>query len=336
MNTRNNVLFLGDVVPYKKFRFRNSTKTVINLECPITMAGKPISGKINLNVKENHLRSIFGSDLLAVCLANNHILDYGLEGLDSTLRELESEGIKYFGLNKPMDGYLNPLIITHGGRKIAMMAFICESTSPLIEFDDFNYLSLLEMNEITCRIDKVRKEVDRIVIYVHWGEEESSLPAVNDIIKARKMIDAGADIVIGSHAHSPQPVEKYHNGIIAYNMGNFIMPAFNETPSYFTEEGVPLSSFTKRLMLWNRFSWGLEVDMVSLEFRIRKFAFIANRIIEFTTTPYDDYLALHPETFSERYESVIKKHLERRSRHRKIRDFIQKPHIPQRLLKKVF
>jgi poly-gamma-glutamate synthesis protein (capsule biosynthesis protein) len=334
MNSKSSILFLGDVVPYKKFIFRNSTKTIINLECPITASGNPITGKIILSVKENHLRSIFGNNLLAVNLANNHILDFGLEGLDSTLRELESENIRYFGLNKPTDRTLNPLIINHNDQRIALMAVICESTNPLVEFDDFNYLSLLDFNEINCIIEKVRSEVDRIVIYVHWGEEESSLPFSADVMKARKMIDAGADLVIGSHAHSPQPVEKYRNGIIAYNLGNFIMPSFNETPSYFNDEGVAQSSFTKRLMPWNRFSWGLEVDMESLRFRVRKFGFIANRIIEFTSTPYDSYLVLHSETFGNTYDSIVKTHIQKREMRRRMFDFIRSPHIPKRFLRK--
>jgi poly-gamma-glutamate synthesis protein (capsule biosynthesis protein) len=335
MNSESTVLFLGDVVPYKKFKFRNSTKTVINLECPVTTGGKPISGKINLSVKENYLKDIFDSNLLVVCLANNHILDYGLEGLDSTLRELESEDIRYFGLNKPKDGSMNPHVIEFNGMKVAFMASICESTNPLVEFDDFNYLSLLDLNDLTCKIDKVRKEVDRIVIYVHWGEEESSLPQLEDILKARKMIDAGADIVIGSHAHAPQPIEKYHGGIIAYNLGNFIMPAFDETPSYYNEDGVPQSAFSKRLMLWNRYSWGLGIDLESMEFSIRKFGFVADRIIEFKSTPFDEFTNLHPHTFSNDYSTIIKKHLQKRAFRRRFRDFIQKPHIPGRLLKKI-
>lgn len=335
MNSENTVLFLGDVVPYKKFKFRNSTKTVINLECPVTTAGKPISGKINLSVKENYLKDIFDSNLLAVCLANNHILDYGLEGLDSTLRELESEGIRYFGLNKPEDGSMNPHILEFNGMKVAFMASICETTNPLVEFDDFNYLSLLDLNDLTSKIDKVRKEVDRIVIYVHWGEEESSLPQMADILNARKMIDAGADIVIGSHAHAPQPIEKYHGGIIAYNLGNFIMPAFDETPSYYNEDGVPQSAFSKRLMLWNRYSWGLAIDIGSMEFSIRKFGFLADRIIEFKSTPFDEFTTLHPHTFSGDYEAVIQKHLRKRAFRRRFRDFIHKPHVPGRLLKKI-
>lgn len=333
MNNDKKVLFLGDVVPYKKFIFRNSVNTVFNLECPITHGGKPVTGKINLSVRDNYLRSTFNENLLAVCLANNHILDYGLEGLDSTLRELEGEGIKYFGLNKPREGTLNPLVFELDGIKVAMMASICESTNPTVEFDDFYYLSLLDLNDITCRIEKVRNEVERVIVFLHWGEEESSLPLKEDILKARKIIDAGADIIIGSHGHAPQPVEVYGNGLIAYNLGNFIMPAFDEMPSYYNDEGVSQSAYSKRLMTWNRISWGLEVNLETMEHRLRKFAFFANRIVELKSTPLDDFTTLHPDTFNDSYDSIVRKHLQKRAFRRRFFDFVTHPHIPGRFKK---
>lgn len=255
MNDENSILFLGDVIPYKPFKFKNLHKIITNLECPIINNGIPITGKINFSVKENHLRDIFNSNLLAVNLGNNHILDYGLSGLDSTLKELEKAGVNYFGTNNPENDYHNPLILEFNNEKIAFFSAIREKTLPLIEFDDFNYLSLLNSDELSCKISKIRDHVKRVVIYVHWGIEESSYPSREDISLGRKLIDSGADIIIGSHAHAPQPVEKYKNGLIAYNLGNFIMPIFEKMPSFYDENGVPQSDFSKRLMLWNRISW---------------------------------------------------------------------------------
>ena len=59
MDEKNSILFLGDVVPFKPFRFRNVHKTIINLECQITKIGDPAEGKIILRVEENYLKSIF-------------------------------------------------------------------------------------------------------------------------------------------------------------------------------------------------------------------------------------------------------------------------------------
>lgn len=330
MNDENSILFLGDVIPYKPFRFKNNLKTVINLECPITRKGKPISGKVNLSVSQNFLKEIFGQNLLTVNLGNNHIMDYGLEGLFSTLKEIDETNTDYFGINFPDNESHNPLIIDFRGRRIAFISILSESTSPLVEFDDFNYLTIMDKCEVARKIGAARKHADRIVAYLHWGRSDSSYPEKEDIIQARELIDAGVDVIIGTHAHAPQPVEKYRKGLIAYNLGNFIMPSFRNTPSFFDDEGNALSFYSKKLMLWNRISWGIVVDMETLDFKIKKFIFLADRIIELHNTPLDKFLTLHPDAFNEKYEKMIRNHLKARAFYRKMRDMID---IPQRIRK---
>lgn len=331
MDEKNTVLFLGDVVPYKPFKFRNTHQTVINLECPIIKDGNPVKDKINLRVKENYLKSIFNSNLICVSIGNNHILDYGEKGLDSTLTELKKFKINYFGLNKEFDDNFNPLVIEFNKIKIAFIAVVCQSTSPVIELNNVIHLSLLNLDEIINKVLKIRKLVQKVVVYIHWGLEESSCPKKADILMARKLIEAGVDIIIGSHAHAPQPIEKYKNGIIAYNLGNFLMPEMKNIPTHFDEKGIPLSSYSKSLMLWNRISWGLIIDMENMEYKIKKFIFFFNRIIELPFTPLDKYLKLNKDPLNALYELSVKKHLKKREISRKIRDFIIKPHVPQKL-----
>lgn len=325
MNNKNEVLFLGDVVPFKPFKFKNEYSTIINLECPIIKDGTPANNKVILKVEQNYLKDIFNSNLISVCLGNNHILDYGQQGLKSTTDELEKINTSYFGIRNTDQDRNEPLIIEHGDYKIALLSVICESTSPVISVNNINQLNLLDIEEIIDVVKEIRSKVDRIVLYIHWGIEESSYPAKEDILKARKLIDSGVDIVIGSHAHSPQPVEKYRNGIIAYNLGNFIMPELVGIPTYFNDNGIPQSSFTKRLMPWNRISWGLLIDLQKMEFTVRKYVFISGRIIELPFTHLDKYLRLDEEN----NEFVLRKHLRKRALTRKLIDFIYKPHIPQ-------
>lgn len=331
MNKESTLLFLGDVVPYKPFKFKNSFKTVINLECPIIKNGSPVKGKINLRVKENYLAGIFKDKLLVANLGNNHILDFGSDGLYSTLEELQKLKIKYFGVNDE-NGKYSPLIIDFYKTRIAFISAVCQSTSPLTEIDNVIYLNLLNIDEIISRVTQIRKLVHRVVVYIHWGIEESSYPAKVDIFSARKMIDAGVDIIIGSHAHAPQAVEKYKNGIIAYNLGNFIMPRLKNYSSYFDERGIPQSEFSKRLMPWNRISWGLIINMETLEYRIKNFMFIFDRIIELPITAFDKFKKLHFNSWDS-YDLILAKHLERREFFNKVIDFINRPHIPQKLTK---
>lgn len=332
MNKENTILFLGDVAPYKPYKFKNTIKTVINLECPITRTGSPAKDKIILGAKDNYLTDIFNSTLLGVNVANNHILDYGVKGLDSTIMELKKSGIDYFGLNQA--GY-NPRIIEFNNIKIAFISAICETTSPIYVYNDINYLSDLNTEDIIHKIKKIREHVNRVVVCIHWGVEESSYPSTKDILTARRLIDGGADIVIGTHAHAPQAIEKYKNGIIAYNLGNFIMPEMKNVPSYFNERGIPQSAFTSRVMLWNCISWGLIIDMETLEFRIKKYILFGNRVIVLPFTPLDKYLKLNKNIFNDTYESIFLKHVRRREFQRKIIDFIYNPHVPQKLKRKL-
>ncbi len=325
MSEENSILFLGDVIPYKPFRFRNDLKTVINLECPITQKGRPISGKINIRVTENQLGRTFGKNLLAVNLGNNHIMDYGLDGLFSTLKEIDLTGTDYFGINFPDNESHNPLIIDFMGKKIALLSIISETTLPLVEFDDFNYLTLMDKDEVIRKISMAKRRADRVIAYLHWGTSDSSYPVKESIIEARSLIDSGIDVIIGTHAHAPQPIEKYGKGLIAYNLGNFIMPSFKNTPSFYDDDGNALSFFNKRLMPWNRISWGIVVDMETLEFSVRKYIFLANRIVEMKTTPMDKYLSLHPQAFNETYGRIISNHLRNRAFYRKIRELMRIP-----------
>ncbi len=331
MDKNNTLLFLGDVVPYKPYKFRNSNKAVINLECPIVKEGIPEGGKINLKVKENYLGDIFGNNLFCVNLGNNHIFDYGLDGLHSTLREIKKHNAYYFGLNSRTDAKYEPLIIKLNEITIAFFSTVCQSTSPILEVGQSPRLSELDVEALRHGIVGVRSLVKRIVVYIHWGTEESSIPEPEEIEIARKLVDYGADIVVGSHAHAPQPIERYKKGIIAYNLGNFIMPDLRNIPTYYSGSGVAQSTYSKRTMLWNRFSWGLAIDMNSMDYKVMKYMFLYNRVVRLFLTPLDRFLKLNNLLTSETGRHHIIKHLRRRALYRRIREFIYRPHIPEKL-----
>ncbi len=331
MDNNKILLFLGDVVPYKPFKFRNDLQAVINLECPIIKGGIPEEGKINLKVPENYLPAIFGENLLCVNIGNNHILDYGTEGVASTLNELDGLKIPYFGLKSSSDSSYCPLIINKAGISIAFISAVCSSTSPLVEVGNAYRINELEVDTLIHEISRIRPLVTRLVVYIHWGIEESSYPNPQDILTARRLIDNGVDMVIGSHAHAHQPVERYRNGIIAYNLGNFIMPSLRDVPSYFSRNGEAQSTYNKKKMLWNRISWGVAINLEDLNYKVMKYMPFFNRIVRLPVTPLDRYIKMRIILADESYSSKISRHLKRRALYRHIMDFIQNPHIPQKL-----
>lgn len=332
MKKTSSILFLGDVVPYKPLRFRNNYNAIFNLECPITGRGDPAGSKINLRVEENHLSEIFGSRIFAVSLANNHILDYGETGLSNTIAELTKLNIQSFGLRDPVNNSFNPLVIDLKGIKLAFFAAVCSSTSPVNEKGRI-LVNRLEISELLLEVKKVKKTVDRLIIYLHWGVEESSHPSREEVMIARQLIEGAVDIVVGTHAHAPQAIEKFQQGIIAYNLGNFIMPQIKNLPTYFDNNGIALSAYNKRLMPWNRISWGLLVDFEAMNYKIKKYLLLSNRVIELPFTPLDRFINLNGRIIDDKNRDLIGKHIRRRMFYRKVFDLIYNPHIPNKLRK---
>jgi poly-gamma-glutamate synthesis protein (capsule biosynthesis protein) len=334
---KDELLFLGDVVPHKPVRFNNRHRTVINLECPIVIdESPPARGKINLSVSNNYLTDIFKSNLEIACLANNHIFDFGIKGLNSTISQLEKDGTKWFGIERESDKRLTPLIYELNNTKVALIAAICSSTSPISELESSTFINLLDVDLIATKVNKLKTIADRVVLYLHWGEEESSYPKEEDIRIARRLIEAGVDIIVGSHAHSPQAIEKYKEGIIAYNLGNFLMPALKNIPSYFGNSGSPQSYFNKLLMPWNRISWGLLVNIKTLNFKVKKYIYLFNCIIELPISPFDKYINLKEVTPNGTYSKAKNEHIKKREKFSKMIHFMANPYIPQRIKKKLW
>jgi len=126
-------------------------------------------------------------------------------------------------------------------------------------------------------------------------------------------------------------VERYGNGIIAYNLGNFIMPSLKDVPSYYSENGEAQSTYNKKKMLWNRISWGVAINLEDLNYKVVKYMPFFNRIVRLPITPLDRYLKMRIIITDESYSSKMSRHLKRRALYRYIMDFIQNPHVPQKL-----
>lgn len=262
-------------------------------------------------------------------------MDYGKQGLDSTLSELSILKTNIFGLNRTKDDQYSALIVDYNSIRIAFFAVVCMSTSPLLQLENGLSLSVLNADEILKKVSRIRSSVQRIVVYIHWGTEESSYPEMEDILTARKLIDGGVDIVIGSHAHAPQPIERYKQGIIAYNLGNFLMPGLKNVPSYYDEKGGSRSVYSKSKMIWNRISWGLLIDMGSMEIKVIRFITLLDRVIRLPWTPLDRHQRLKEFSLDGFYVITVKKHLKRRAFYRRLRDYLYHPHVPEILRRRL-
>lgn len=226
-NINNSILFLGDVFLDKKYHVSQEithTPYVFNLEYPITKSNKPVPGKICLKAYDNFIIDTFGSKPIAVCLANNHIFDYGFIGFQDTISSLEKSEILYFGAGSEDNNWNNPAIVNIGKKKVYLLGYCDERTIAGFRGNERYRPAPLDFDLIKKDINFYKNKDNVIIINIHWGIVHFSLPRPDSLILARKLIDAGADAVIGHHSHIIQPIEIYKGKLIAYGLGDFLFP----------------------------------------------------------------------------------------------------------------
>jgi poly-gamma-glutamate synthesis protein (capsule biosynthesis protein) len=246
------IKFLGDVFIKSNIETRLNTEDVIfvNLEAPITNSKNAYPEKVNLKISPNIFDKSFGSVVDGVCLANNHIMDYGEEGFKDTIKYLKDRGIEYFGAGKKENNYENPTYIMYKGRKISILGYVCSSTSPVYECGSVG-CAPIDKERIISDIEAARNNnSDEIIVQFHWGAEEVSVPKPSDVKIARMTVDSGADLVLGHHAHVIQKYEEYNGKSIYYGVGNFAMSDLNEKSYY--ENGKYTRTFVQKQYKWNK------------------------------------------------------------------------------------
>ncbi len=149
-------------------------------------------------------------------MANNHIYDYGPDGIEDTCNLLAASDSSYFGLSESDEYDVNKQKIA--GVTFAFIAAVkegrwkCDGLGP----------NIIDPERLTKTIARLDGCVDHVIVYLHWGSELIDTPIPADVNVARALIDAGASCVIGHHPHVSQGIEEYNGGLIAYSLGSFI------------------------------------------------------------------------------------------------------------------
>ncbi|MBD2867549.1 CapA family protein [Paenibacillus arenilitoris] len=206
-----------------------SDLTAGNLEHPVTNGGTPAEGKDYVfKGSPDALPPLRNAGFDVVSLANNHTLDQGVEGLLDTMRHLEDAGIAHVGAGSNDTEAFAPVIKEAKGIKVAFIGL--SRVVPSVEWKaDKNVAGVAETYDTrraVAAIKKAKEQADVVAVMVHWGKERVDRPEPYQRDFARQYIDAGADLVIGSHPHVLQGFETYKGKWIAYSLGNFIFSAF--------------------------------------------------------------------------------------------------------------
>ncbi len=198
---------------------------MVNQEFPFTERGTQAADKqytFRLPKDRLHLMNEMGIDI--VTLANNHILDFGPEGITDSIAALNEAGIKYVGAGEDLEEAKKLEIIEAGGRTFGFLGLSRVYMAASWAAGE-NHPGVFSTYDLTLPLEEIKKAdelVDYLIVYVHWGVERETTPKDYQRTMGQKYMDAGADIVIGSHPHVLQPLEYYHDKPIMFSLGNFV------------------------------------------------------------------------------------------------------------------
>ncbi len=200
--------------------YLNSADLVVaNLEGPITdNKSKSIGSEFKshdnfvFTFDSNLAPTLAKQNIKAVNLGNNHILNFGKEGLQQTVKYLDKEGIKYFG--------------DTGGESFCQPYLETEVNGINLGLVNYSRFAKNSAEQALNNIKKLTKEVDFLAVYTHWGQEYKTEQNESQEILAHRFVDAGADAVIGSHPHVIQGQEVYKGKPVYYSLGNFVFDQY--------------------------------------------------------------------------------------------------------------
>ena len=245
------IMAVGDILPqasWQKFcipvgeLFKNVNTTfyaadavIGNLETPLTKNTEPTPNKDPESVKNGKdfvfkctsnaaAQALKDAGFTALTLANNHMMDYNGEGLTDTLDKLGNVGIKTAGAGRNIGEAENFALIEAGGMRLVLF-----SASDVVPKDYEatkarpGIASIKDDNAMLANIVMAREIYPDAVIIIcaHWGVEATYTPTARQKLLAHEFIEAGADLILGSHPHRVQGVEFFRGKPIFYSLGNF-------------------------------------------------------------------------------------------------------------------
>lgn len=231
---------------------------IANLEESLTNRGVRADKTVTLRAHPSVVAEVARLGFRAVTLANNHVMDYGVEGLDQTLEVLDRAGIAHAGAGHGYGAAASAATLEAGGLSVALLSFastvptgtaatkyrsgiapIRVTTKYIVDaaMHDENpgsapYIAteVLE-SDVEAALDeigKARAKHDFVIVGLHWGVPPEWMPPMQGTLAdyqrplAHRIIDSGADLIVGGHAHAPHGVEVYRRKLIAYSLGNFV------------------------------------------------------------------------------------------------------------------
>lgn len=208
-------------------QLRAADLAVVNLETPITDRGEPATKKYVFRGPEAGLRGLLDAGVDMVSLANNHGLDYGRTGLLDTLDAGSRAGLSVIGAGRDQASAYAPHRVTVKDQRIAVIGATQVldgdvKESSVARGDRPGLASAYEIDTLVEAVRQARATSDTVVVFLHWGVERNDCPPQRARELATRLVEAGADVLVGSHAHVLNGDGWSGPAYVHYGLGNFL------------------------------------------------------------------------------------------------------------------
>jgi len=209
--------------------------TMVNLETSITTRGSPEPKEFTFRAPAAAFTALAAAGVDVVTMANNHGRDFGAQGLQDTLDAIRTSGFPTVGIGDNAAAAYAPYRLTAKGQRIAIFgasrvidaALLGSWTATDSQPGLASAYPGAPLDRLLAAVRDARASADTVVVYLHWGTERLTCPTSVQETLARQLHDAGADLIVGSHAHRVQGDGILDGAFVAYGLGNFVWPRGN-------------------------------------------------------------------------------------------------------------
>jgi poly-gamma-glutamate synthesis protein (capsule biosynthesis protein) len=201
-----------------------------NLEGPLTGRGQAEQDKTYVfrSPPQPVGEALHRAGFNVVSLANNHTLDYGVDGLTDTMAALDAAGIAYTGAGNNLAEARRPVYLEAAGRRVAILAYSVTLPENFYAGPSRPGTAFAHEAHVRADIHAARRQADIVLVSFHWGQEGKTRLRDYQVQLGRAAIDAGAAAVLGHHPHILQGIERYKDGVILYSLGNFTFGSYSK------------------------------------------------------------------------------------------------------------
>ena len=200
-----------------------------NLEGPLTDAGHATPDKryVFRSPPAKVAPALAAAGFTVMSLANNHTMDYGIEGLEQTMAALDEAGIQHAGAGMSLAEARRPAFIKSGDQVLGFLAYSLTFPESYWAKGQQPGTAFGHASHVRADVAATRQQADVVVVSFHWGRESTTELRDYQSILAHAAIDSGATVVLGHHPHILQGIEHYKDGIIFYSLGNFVFGSYS-------------------------------------------------------------------------------------------------------------